>query len=120
MIKSALYRAPQPLDPVLHRHKKVLPVTDLSIAREMHAVFLAATEFPAAALALPIIFVHTGERLPDGRATIAPVALMGLVANENLFVEGGEWQARYLPAFIRRFPFLTVGTPGSQTPSVFV
>jgi hypothetical protein len=120
LIKSALYRDPQLLDPALHRHKKLRPVTDFSIARDMHAVFLAATEFPAAALAFPIIFVHTGERLPDGGGMIAPVALLGLVANENLHVDGPEWHARYLPAFIRRFPFLTARAQGSDTPAVFV
>ncbi|HEX6707125.1 MAG TPA: SapC family protein [Albitalea sp.] len=121
MIKSALYREPRPLDPATDRHKKVKPLADWSIAREMHAVFLAATEFPDASLALPIIFVHTGERGPEGQLLIAPVALMGLSVNENLFVDDeGRWDARYLPAFIRRYPFLTAGVQGGDSPVVFV
>jgi hypothetical protein len=120
MIKSALYREPRRLDPAAHRHKKLQAVTDWSVAREMHAVFLAATEFPAAALAFPIIFVHTGERLPDGKPMIAPVALLGLSANENLHVDGAHWEGRYLPAFLRRYPFLTAGAADSEAPAVFV
>ncbi|MFL6662996.1 MAG: SapC family protein [Rhizobacter sp.] len=120
MIKSALYRDPQPLDAQRHRHKKLKPLEDYSIAKEMHAVFLAATEFPAAALSLPIIFVQSGEQLPDGRAVVVPVALMGISVSENLFVEGTRWDAGYVPAFIRRFPFLTAGATDSDTPAVFV
>jgi hypothetical protein len=120
VIKSALYRDPQALDPQAHRHKKLKPLEDFSVAKEMHAVFLAATEFPAAALSFTIIFVNTGERLPDGKPMIAPVALLGIAANENLHVEGTRWDAGYVPAFIRRFPFLTAGSPGSDEHAVFV
>jgi hypothetical protein len=120
LIKSALYRDPQPLDPTLHRHKKLKKLFDLSVAKDMHAVFLTATEFPSAALSFPIIFVHTGERLPDGKAMIAPVALLGVASNENLVLNEGRWEARYVPAFIRRFPFLTAGAQGSDKPAVFV
>jgi hypothetical protein len=120
LINSALYRQPQLLDSNVHRHKKLQPLSDYSITKGMHAVFLTATEFPHAGLDFPIIFVNTGERLADGRAMISPVALLGLVANENLHLDGTRWDARYLPAFIRRFPFLTAGVQGSASPGVFV
>jgi hypothetical protein len=120
LINSALYRQPQLLDSNVHRHKKLQPLSDYSITKGMHAVFLTATEFPHAGLDFPIIFVNTGERLADGKAMISPVALLGLVANENLHLDGTRWDARYLPAFIRRFPFLTAGVQGSPSPGVFV
>jgi SapC len=36
-----------------------------------------------------------------------PVAVLGVRTNENLYVakEGG-WQAKYIPAFVRRYPFV--------------
>ncbi len=120
MIKSLLYRQPELLDPKAHRQKKMLPLTDYSVAKDMHAVFLAATEFPMAALSFAIIFVHTGERLPDGKPMITPVALLGITNHENLHVEGTRWDADYVPAFIRRFPLLTAGVQGSEAPAVFV
>jgi len=120
MIRSALYRDPRPLDSALHGRKKLQPLTDYSVAKDMHAVFLAATEFPAAALSFPIIFVHTGETLADGKPMIAPVALLGTSINENLHVDGTRWDAAYVPAFIRRFPFLTAGVPESDRSAVFV
>jgi len=120
LINSALYRDPQLLDSKLHRRKRLKRLEDFSITRNMHAVFVAAAEFPSAGIDLPIIFVNTGERTALGQPMVAPVALLGLVANENLHLDGTRWDARYLPAFIRRFPFLTAGVPGSSTPGVFI
>lgn len=120
MIRSALYHEPRVMDPAVYRHKKLQPLTDYSVAKDMHAVFLAATEFPAAALSFAIIFVHTGETLDNGKPMISPVALLGITASENLHVEGTRWDAGYVPAFIRRFPFLTAGMPDSDKAAVFV
>jgi serine/threonine protein kinase len=47
---SVLYRDPVPVNPVLHRNKRVSKLTDFSVAKAMHAVFLAAAEFEHAAL----------------------------------------------------------------------
>jgi hypothetical protein len=120
LINSALYRDPQMLNPALHRNKRLRGPSDFSVTKNMHAVFLTATEFPQAATEYPIIFVNTGERLPNGKPMISPVALLGLTANENLRLQDGQWTARYLPAFLRRFPFLTALIEGSDAPSVFV
>ena len=121
MINSALYRDPQLLDAKLHRHKKLKSWKDFSPMRAMHAVFLAATEFPQAALEMPIIFINTGERTASGKPMVSSVALMGLAANENLCVsEDGRWLGRYLPGFLRRFPFLTAGVEGTDQAGVFI
>jgi hypothetical protein len=120
LIKSALYRDPQVFDFERHRNKKLQALSDYSVAKDMHAVFLAATEFPAASLSLPIIFVASGETLADGKPMITPIALMGITNNENLYVEGTRWDAGYVPAFIRRFPFLTAGLAESDKAAVFV
>lgn len=121
MIKSALYREPTMLDAKVHRHKKLKGLTDFSVTKAMHAAFLTATEFPQAALEMPIIFINTGERTDEGKALVSPVALLGLSPNENLRVdEEGKWSGRYVPAFIRRFPFLTAGVQGTDQPGVFV
>lgn len=107
MINSALYREPQLLDPAHHRALRMGTLSDFSITRGMHGVFVTATEMPQAALEFPLVFVHTGERDASGRASISPIVLLGIAQNENLFVDGTRWDARYIPAFIRRYPFLT-------------
>jgi hypothetical protein len=106
-INSALYRQPELLDPAAHRRLKVGPLDDFSITRGMHGAFITATEMPQAALEFPIVFIHSGELDAAGKATVSPIVLLGLSQGENLYVEGARWRARYIPAFIRRYPFLT-------------
>lgn len=104
---SALYRAPQPLDPAQHGGLRIGPLSDWSIAARMHAVFVAVDEWPQAALEFPILFVHSGELDAAGEPVVTPVALFGLAQGENLSVEGTRWRARWVPAFIRRYPFVS-------------
>lgn len=106
-INSALYRQPELLDPAAHRRLKVGTLADFSITRGMHGAFITATEMPQAALEFPIVFIHSGELDASGKPTISPIVLLGLSQGENLYVEGTKWEARYIPAFIRRYPFLT-------------
>lgn len=120
MIHSALYREPMLLEPARHRALKIGTLADFSIARGMHGVFLAASEFPLAVLEYPIVFVATGEEGADGRAPMSPIALLGLEQRENLFVDGTRWDARYIPAFVRRYPFLTAKLRGADGPGVMV
>lgn len=64
-----------------------------------HVVPLTVTEFSPAALSYPVIFV--GDKK-------LPVAVMGLRSDENLFVEpNGDFKGEaYIPAFVRRYPFV--------------
>jgi len=116
----SMYGRPVPLDPAVHRARRISPLTDFSIARELHAVFVTATEFAQAALEFPIVFVETGARDAAGSAVMSPVALLGLSHGENLHVDGARWDARYIPAFIRRYPFLTAKVPGAAATHVLV
>lgn len=60
---------------------------------------LAVTEFPAAALSLPISFVKN-------ETGYLPVALLAFNENTNLFVsEEGGWLGSYIPAIFRAYPF---------------
>lgn len=120
MIASALYRQPVLLDSAAHRGHRVAALDDFSIAAGLHAVFVTATEFPQAALDLPIVFVRRGGADAVGQPQVAPVALLGLTAGENLHVEGRRWTARYVPAFIRRYPFMPATLPGSASHGLLV
>ena len=48
----------------------------------------------------PILFHQHGE------AELQPVALLGFQDGENLFLDDSGWKAGYVPAMIRRVPFL--------------
>jgi hypothetical protein len=94
------YSNPEPLDSV--RHAKLGMMSSdrpYGFAAKQHFVPLHVGEFAIAALSYPIIFAG------DQRA---PVAVMGVNAGENLFISpNGEFRAgAYIPAFIRRYPFV--------------
>ncbi|MDE2367390.1 MAG: SapC family protein [Burkholderiales bacterium] len=105
MILPNLHLKPTALDSVAHRPLRLdVPVTDWALAGKMNSMFVAAAEFGEACREFPIVFVRAGKE-PDGTDAIAPVALFGLVPEENLYVEGKSWRARYMPAVLRSYPF---------------
>ena len=120
MRPSSFYRNTVPLDPVVHGAHRVDALADFSITRELHAVFITATEFPQAGLEFPLLFVGTGQRSSTGRPAMSTVALLGVVEGENLQLEGERWVARYIPASIRRYPFVTASTAGPSGRKVLV
>jgi hypothetical protein len=73
---------------------------DYAYTSQSNVVPLTAVEFPFAAMEYSIVFVGT-EEAPT------PVALLGVKPEENLYLEDGHrWKARYIPAFVRRYPFV--------------
>ena len=57
----------------------------------------------------PILFKQ------DADGAIQPLVLLGLDRDENLFLDGGAWQARYVPLIHRRGPF-SINLPGPDAP----
>ena len=105
MINQNLHRQPTALDSAQHRQLKLrLPVTDWSVANRLNALFVAAAEFGDVCREFPIVFVRAGKEA-DGRDQIAPIAVLGLTQNENLYVDGDRWRAQYMPAVLRSYPF---------------
>ena len=94
------YKNPQPLSPEQHGGLGVKQIDQpFGFLREAHAVPVTVTEFGMGGTAYPIIFVGNDY---------APVAVMGVRQNENLFVDeaGKTDQDFYVPAFVRRYPFV--------------
>ncbi|MCP4111015.1 MAG: SapC family protein [Desulfobacteraceae bacterium] len=84
----------------IHTGKKLLPMNSYNFVEKSHIVSLMVNEFTMAAPVYPIVFIKDGDMLK-------PFALLGLKQNENLFVgNNGQWQAEYIPATIRRYPFI--------------
>ena len=93
------------LDRELHRDLKLRPLANLSFAAAAPAVPIVAGEFADVAREYPIAF------LPRQRGGLLPVALTGTGDRRNLFVDAkGQWNARYVPAFVRRYPFVFAET----------
>jgi hypothetical protein len=72
------------------------------VFRNMNPLPVSYTEFPIAARDYPLVFISS-----DNEQTYAPMLVLGLAAQQNLFVMGDDtWDRRtYLPAYVRRFPF---------------
>ncbi len=94
------YSKPEPLSVDLHKTMGVKRLDGpFKFAKEGHAVPLTVTEFGVAALSSPIIFVGD-EKIP--------LAVMGLNAGENMYLtDAGYFEPGvYVPAYIRRYPFV--------------
>lgn len=102
MTAFAFYRKVVALNSDLHRNLKfAADEANFSFARDTTAVLLAGVEFAEAAREYPIVFIRGQDK------QMRPVALLGVRDGENLFVdEQGKWDARYIPAFVRRYPFV--------------
>jgi len=83
-------------------HKDVRIITDRSAAYGDNIMFAMTFpfEFRSVQAFYPILF-HK-----DARGAFYPVALFGFQDGENLFLDESGWHARYVPAMVRRQPFL--------------
>lgn len=87
------------LDNTDHHDLRVSPRYGPEYGDGVNQVPVFPTEFESVQRDYPI-FLHRGG---DGR--YQPVALLGLDRDENLFLDQGRWQARYVPAVRQRGPF---------------
>jgi hypothetical protein len=94
------YSKPEPLSRDLHGKLGLRRVErPFGFAATTNVVPLTVAEFPVAGLSYPIIFA--GERYQ-------PLAVMGVGAGTNLYVsaDGAFEVGAYIPAYIRRYPFV--------------
>jgi hypothetical protein len=100
-----------------HQNLKIqLKADHFSFAGKTNSVLLAGSEFAEASRDYPIVFV--GKE--GGPFTVA--VLVGLSDKENLLVgESGVWEANtYIPAFIRRYPFVLAGADDAESLTVCI
>jgi len=113
MIINALHRQMVALDRTLHRKLKIHQLTmDWSVAAGLNAIFVAGAEFGDVCREYPILFVRSGADVA-GKPQVAPIAALGLAAKENLFLQGTQWRAQYIPALLRAYPF-AIGRVGAE------
>lgn len=94
------YKELIPLNSNQHGSWKTKGLDNASFSADQHAVPLTVEEFVPAARHFPIIF-SVGENS-------VPLALMGMNEGVNVFIdENGKYaEGTYLPAYIRRYPFM--------------
>ena len=104
-------------------YEKVVPVSQTrhgkwSVAQDRNSVAFAAgstaaplmtAEFLAVATEYPIVFGKTSSGY-------GPMVVLGIENGRSLFVdEGGAWTGEYVPAFIRRYPFVFAQSEDKST-----
>ncbi len=94
------YKSIVPLSTQFHPGHGLVRSETVGFTRTTHAIPLTVDEFAVAQRSFPIVF-----GLGDNPA---PLALLSLIDGLNLFVDAeGRWQdGAYLPAFVRRYPFM--------------
>jgi SapC len=94
------YSKPEPLSSDLHGALGVNPVEKpYAFVASSHVVPLTVTEFAPGALSYPVVFLGDNKQ---------PCAVMGLRQEENLYVDAaGDFRPEaYIPAYVRRYPFV--------------
>ena len=98
------YEKAVPVSPQRHGDWSLEARNGYEYADHSNSVPLAAAEFAAAAGDYAIVFVGSGK-------AVQPAVVLGLKPDENLYVDDqGKWDARYIPAFVRRYPFVFAKT----------
>ncbi|TVQ31312.1 MAG: multidrug transporter [Geminicoccaceae bacterium] len=104
-----LYERAVPLSKERHGDLWVAALGQYGFARGVNSVPVMATEIMAAAGDYAVVFARQGE-------AVMPAVVLGLADGQNAYLDAEDrWQARYVPAFVRRYPFVFASNDGGQT-----
>ncbi len=107
---APLYQNVVPLDRRQHTRLRLRRPENYSFAADFPLLPALTTEFAPLAREYPIVFVREKDN-----GELIPVVLTGVPQGKNLFLDGeGAWHARYVPAYVRRYPFVYVETAPEQ------
>lgn len=111
--------APVLLNNVDHADVRVRLGHGAAFGDAVNQIELLPTEFEAAQRDYAIVFRRAGGG--GGGAGWRAFALLGFDARENLFLDGDQWRARYVPALAQRGPF-SIGVPreGDGEPMIHI
>jgi len=95
-----IYESAVPVSRARHENLSVQVGDDYSFSKNVNSVPLIAVEFPHVAAEYAIVFA-------GNETALMPAVILGLRGNENLYLtDKNTWSAKYIPAFIRRYPFV--------------
>lgn len=104
-----IYEHAVPISAETHRDWSVKTGDTYSFAKNINSVPLLAAEFTTAALEHTIIFTGEGD-------AVCPSVILGMQGNANDHVtDDGNWKGNYVPAFLRRYPFVFSKSEDGET-----
>jgi len=108
-----LFKKIVPLNAERHANKRIRRAQSFAFAAGETLCPLTAQEFPRAAAHFPIVF------LKNPKGEVGAFAMFGVPKGDNLFVDSdGRWRGGYVPAAIRRYPFVFARTQAGGKQSV--
>ncbi len=110
-----LYERPELMSKEQHGALTIkMPEQRYAFCAKARAIPVVVTEIASAMRDFPIVFLSQEQPVP--------LAITGLVDDVNLFVdENGHWeQDRYIPAYIRRYPFGIASETGGDRIAVVI
>ncbi|MBI3917575.1 MAG: SapC family protein [Betaproteobacteria bacterium] len=109
-----IYESAVPVTAARHGNWSIEAANDFSFSKHVNSLPLMAVEFPNAASEYAIVFSGTKE-------AVIPAVILGMRSDENLYLtEDGGWQAKYVPAFARRYPFVFSTSQDGKTFSLCI
>src|SRR5258706_7632547 len=98
--QQVIYESAVAVSKTRHAQWSVEIGSDFAFSRKVNSVPLMAVELPGAAAEYAIVFAGNEE-------AVMPAVILGMRDQENLYLGPlGGWQAKYVPAFLRRYPFV--------------
>ena len=109
MTQLLIYETAAPVSSGRHAQCCVDSGGGYAFSRNVNAVPLMAVEFPPAAAEYAIVFAGKDD-------AVMPSVILGMRGKENAYLDAaGGWRAKYIPAFIRRYPFVFSSSNDGQT-----
>ncbi len=104
-----LYQTAVPITPARHSRHSVEVGHSYAFSAGVNAVPLMAVEITRAAVEYAVVFTGSGEH-------VMPAVVLGVKGDQNLYLSAqGQWTAKYVPAFIRRYPFVFASSADGKT-----
>lgn len=109
------YQDPRVLDREAHKDLRFQAVPGYAFASQNHVLPVVLNEFAQACLEYPIVFSA------ENPENIMSLALTGIEPGKNLLIDAKhQWGARYIPASVRRYPFVLADIGEKSPPTVAV
>ena len=104
-----IYETAVPVSPARHGKHSIEVGGDYAFSAGVNAVPLMAVEILRAATEYAVVFTAVGD-------DVMPAVVLGVKGDQNLYLgPDSHWNAKYIPAFIRRYPFVFSASADNKT-----
>lgn len=104
-----IYESAVPVSAARHGNVSYEPSDNYAFSAGVNAVPLMAVELLRASTEYAIVFAAVGN-------DVLPAAVLGVKPDQNLYLSSdAHWKAKYIPAFIRRYPFVFSASADGKT-----